>query len=121
MTVKTVKMNSGELTPSGLDSHKYEGPRYETRLSDGRVVVMKQMTAKDLLFMERTLSKVGDIERGMRIAERLSIDPGKITFPEIQSLGVKDFKKISELAGKAGGLDDEDDDEAFEDDSDFLE
>lgn len=115
MSVKTVKY-PGDSAPQP----EYEGEKFETTLSNGRKVVMREMSARDLLFMERNLAKIGDIERGMRIAERISIEPGKITFPEIQSLGVKDFRKISDLAGKAGGLDEGLEDEG-EEDSDFLE
>lgn len=115
MAVKTVKV-AGDLV---AETFEYNGPTYETTLSDGRKVIMREMSARDLLFMEKNMSKVGDIERGMRIAERLSIEPGKITFPEIQKLNIRDFRKVSELAAKSGGVENEDEDILEEED--FLE
>lgn len=108
--MKTIKADG---TP---ENQPTEEGLYTTTLSDGRRVTMRPMLASDLLFMERSLSKVGDIERGIALASRLSVPPSKITPPEIQKLSIKDFKKVSELAGKAGGLDDEDE----EDEGDFV-
>jgi hypothetical protein len=82
---------------------------FETTLRDGRVITIREMTGKDLLYMEKDLSKAGDIEKGMRIIERLIVGDDKITYDEIQDLGVKDFKKLSELVAKANGDDEESD------------
>jgi hypothetical protein len=82
---------------------------FETTLRDGRVITIREMTGKDLLFMEKDLTKAGDIEKGMRIIERLIVSDDKITYDEIQDLGVKDFKKLSELVAKANGDDEESD------------
>jgi hypothetical protein len=58
--------------------------------------------------MEKDLSKAGDVEKGMKIIERLIIGDDKITYDEILDLGVKDFKKLSDLVAKANGDDDSD-------------
>jgi hypothetical protein len=66
------------------------------------------MTGRDLIYMEKELAKAGDIEKGLRIIERLIVGDDKITYDEILDLGVKDFRKLSDLVGKANGGDDED-------------
>jgi hypothetical protein len=58
--------------------------------------------------MEKELAKAGDIEKGLRVIERLIVGEDKITYDEILDLGVKDFRKLSDLVGKANGGDDED-------------
>lgn len=86
---------------------------FEATLSSGKSVVMREMSAADLLYLEKTLGNVGDMERSMRLAARLSTGNGKITFDELQKLKMKDLKKVTELLGKAGGTDDEDADPNF--------
>lgn len=66
------------------------------------------MTGRDLLYMEKDLTKAGDVEKGMRIIERLIVGDDKVTYDEVLDLGVKDFKKLSNLVAKANGDDDED-------------
>lgn len=78
-------------------------------LSDGREVVLREMTASDLLFVEK-LQNSGDMERSLKLASRLSTGSGRITFDELQKLKMKDLRKITDLLGKAGGTDDEDED-----------
>lgn len=93
----------------------FEGETFSTVLSTGRTVTIREMAAKDLLFMEKTLGKLGDMERGMKMVERLSVGENGITFPEIAALSLKDFRKVSSLLNDAGGLDDEDEDFEEED------
>ena len=83
---------------------------FSTTLSDGRTIQLREMTGKDLIFLEKDLSKAGDVERGMRLIERLIVGDDKITYDEILDLGVKDFRKLSELVAKANGTDEEEDD-----------
>jgi hypothetical protein len=80
---------------------------FSTVISDGREIVIREMTGRDLIYLEKELSKAGDIEKGLRIIERLIVGEDKITYDEILDLGVKDFRKLSDLVGKANG-DDED-------------
>lgn len=83
---------------------------YSTTLSDGREISIREMTGRDLLFMEKDLSKAGDIEKGMKIIERLIVGINKITYEEVLDLGVRDFKKLSDLVSKASGSDEEEED-----------
>jgi len=81
---------------------------FNTTLSDGREIVIREMTGRDLIFMEKDLSKAGDVEKGMKIIERLIVGDDKITYEEILDLGVRDFRKLSDLVGKANGTEDDD-------------
>ena len=82
---------------------------YSTKISDGREIVIREMTGRDLIYMEKDLSKAGDVEKGMKIIERLIVGDDKITYDEILDLGVRDFKKLSNLVAEASGADDEED------------
>jgi hypothetical protein len=81
---------------------------FSTTLSDGREITIREMTGRDLLYMEKDLNKAGDVEKGMRIIERLIVGINKITYEEVLDLGVRDFKKLSELVAEASGSDDSD-------------
>jgi hypothetical protein len=81
---------------------------FSTVISDGREITIREMTGRDLLYLEKELSKEGDVSKGMRIIERLIVGDDKITYDEILDLGVKDFRKLSDLVAKANGTDDED-------------
>jgi hypothetical protein len=81
---------------------------FSTTLTDGREITIREMTGRDLIYMEKDLTKAGDVEKGMRIIERLIIGDDKITYDEILDLGVKDFRKLSDLVAKANGTDEED-------------
>lgn len=82
---------------------------YCATLSDGREVVLREMMASDLLYLEKSLNSAGDMERSLKLAARLSAGGGKITFDELQKLKMKDLKKVTELLAKAGGTDDDED------------
>lgn len=80
---------------------------FTTTLSDGREITIREMTGRDLIFLEKDLSKAGDVEKGMKIIEKLIVGDDKVTYDEILDMGVRDFRKLSELVAKANG-DDED-------------
>lgn len=77
-------------------------------LSDGREVILREMTANDLLFVEK-LSNSGDMERSLKLAARLSSGNGKITFEELQKLKMRDLRKITDLLSKASGTNEDED------------
>lgn len=62
---------------------------FTTTLSDGREITIREMTGRDLVYMEKDLSKAGDVEKGMKIIERLIVGDDKITYEEILDLGSK--------------------------------
>ena len=82
---------------------------FSTTLSDGREITIREMTGRDLIYMEKDLSKAGDVEKGMKIIERLIVGEDKVTYDEILDLGVKDFRKLSDLVTKANGSDEDED------------
>jgi hypothetical protein len=86
---------------------------YFTTLSNGREVTLREMTAADLLFIEKGLANAGDMERSLKLCSRLSVGAGKITFDELQKLKMKDLRKVTDLLAKAGGSEDEDEDPNF--------
>lgn len=84
---------------------------YCATLSDGRTVALREMMASDLLYLEKTLNGAGDMERSLKLAARLSSGSGKIGFEDLQKLKMKDLKKVTELLAKAGGTDEEDEED----------
>ena len=49
------------------------------------------------------------MERALKLAARLSTSAGKITFDELQKLKMRDLRKVTDLLGKAGGSDADED------------
>ena len=80
---------------------------FTATLSDGREITIREMTGRDLVYLEKDLAKEGDVSKGMKIIERLIVGDDKVTYDEILDMGVRDFRKLSELVAKANG-DDED-------------
>jgi len=80
-------------------------------LSDGRVVTLREMTAGDLLFLEKSLGNLGDMERSLKLAARLSVEGGRITYEDLSRLKMKDLKKVTALLTKAGDAEEQDEDD----------
>ena len=80
-------------------------------LSNGRIVTLREMTAGDLLYLEKSLGNVGDMERSMKLAARLSCGEGRVTFDDLQRLNMKDLRTVTALLTDAGQTDEEDEDE----------
>ena len=104
-------VSSGEAPTPTTEPNR---PTFSATLSDGRTITIREMTGRDLVYMEKELRKFGDVEKGMKMIERISVGGDKITFEEILDLGVRDFRKLSELVSKANG--DEDEEEKKEED-----
>jgi len=101
--MRTVSDENIVTPPKSVKKAQPSLPTYSTTLSDGREITIREMTGRDLIFMEKDLSKAGDVERSMKILERLIVGEDKITYDEIIDLGVRDFKKLSDLVAKANG------------------
>ena len=82
---------------------------FATTLISGRNVVLRAMTAGDLLFLEKTLGGVGDMERSLKLAARLSTSEGRISYEDLQKLSMRDLKSITKLLEKAGDAEDDED------------
>lgn len=96
-------------TPKPTVSATPDRPTFTTTLTTGREVTVREMTGRDLVQMEKDFSKVGDTERAMRLVERLVVGDDKITYDEILDLGIRDFKRLSELVAKASETDEDED------------
>jgi hypothetical protein len=107
--MRTISEDMVQATPKTKAKPMPKLETFSTTLSDGREITIREMTGRDLIYMEKDLTKAGDVEKGMRIIERLIVGDDKITYDEILDLGVKDFRKLSDLVGKANGTDEDDD------------
>ena len=106
--MRTISDDAVQSTPATKKSTKPSLETFSTTISDGRTITIREMTGRDLIFMEKELTKAGDVAKGMKIIERLIVGDDKITYEEILDLGVRDFKKLSNLVAEASGGDDED-------------
>jgi hypothetical protein len=107
--MRTITEDTVQATPATKKKAMPKLETFTTTLSDGREITIREMTGRDLIYMEKDLSKAGDVERGMKIIERLIVGDDKITYEEILDLGVKDFRKLSDLVTKANGTEDDED------------
>ena len=80
---------------------------FECVLSNGRTITLREMTAGDLLFMEKTLGNVGDMERSLKLAARLSTGDGRVSYEDLQRLKMRDLKAVTALLTKAGDAEEE--------------
>jgi hypothetical protein len=106
--MRTVTDQALVTPPASVKKATTTAQTYSTTISDGREITIREMTGRDLIFMEKDLTKAGDVEKSMKILERLIVGEDKITYDEILDLGVRDFRKLSDLVAQANGGDDED-------------
>jgi hypothetical protein len=106
--MRTISDDAVKAPPATKKSPMSKLETFSTTLADGREITIREMTGRDLIYMEKDLTKAGDVEKGMRIIERLIVGDDKITYDEILDLGVKDFRKLSDLVAQANGTDEED-------------
>lgn len=106
--MKTISDNDLKLqsTARPVNLQTFSAP-----LKDGRVITIREMTGKDLLYIEEELADLGDTRKNFKIMEILNVGDTHITFEEIESLSIKDIKTITDLVSRANGLDDEEEDE----------
>lgn len=103
--MRTISNDGESVSPPAKKEIKKQ--TYSTKLSDGRTIEIREMTGRDLIHMEKDLTKSGDVEKGMKIIERLVVGADKITYDEIIDLGVRDIKKLNELVSEASGAEDD--------------
>ena len=84
---------------------------FSTTLSNGRTIVLREMMAGDLLYLEKSLGNLGDTERSLKLIVRLSTSEGRVTYEDLQKLKMKDLKKVTNLLTEASGIDEDDEDE----------
>ena len=86
---------------------------FSATLSNGRFIQLREMTAGDLLFLEKSLGNAGDMERSLKLSARLSCGEGRMSYEDMGRLKMKDLKVVTKLLGEAGGTEEEDEDEDF--------
>jgi hypothetical protein len=106
--MRTISDDTVQSTPATRKKAQLALQTFSTTLTDGREITIREMTGRDLIFMEKDLNKAGDVEKGMKIIERLIVGDDKVTYDEILDMGVRDFRKLSDLVAQANGADDED-------------
>jgi hypothetical protein len=84
---------------------------FTTTLSNGRQIVLREMMAGDLLYLEKSLGNLGDTERSLKLIVRLSTSEGRVTYEDLQKLKMKDLKKVTDLLTQASGVEEDDEDE----------
>lgn len=97
---------SNDSAPSKPEGNKFE--TFSCTLTDGRVITIREMTGRDLIYMEEDLAKFGETKKSFYLIERLNVGSQTVTFDEIADLTLKDIKKITELVSKANGGEPED-------------
>ncbi len=106
--MRTISDDAVQSTPATKKNTKPSLETFSTTIRDGRTITIREMTGRDLVYMEKELAKEGDVSKGMKIIERLIVGDDKITYEEILDLGVRDFKKLSNLVAEASGSEDDD-------------
>ena len=106
--MRTISDDTVQSTPATRKKTQPTLQTFSTILTDGREITIREMTGRDLIFMEKDLNKAGDVEKGMKIIERLIVGDDKVTYDEILDMGVRDFRKLSDLVAQANGTDEED-------------
>lgn len=106
--MRTISEDTVPSAPAAKKGVQTSLQTFSTTISDGRTITIREMTGRDLIFMEKDLSKAGDVEKGMKIIERLIVGDDKVTYDEILDMGVRDFKKLSTLVAEASGSEDDD-------------
>ena len=87
-----------------------EAETFSAELSNGRVVTLRELTAGDLLYLEKTVGNAGETERALKLACRLSTGDGRLSFEDMQRMKMKDMKVITDLLAQAGDMGDDDED-----------
>ena len=106
--MRTISDDTVQSTPATRKKTQPTLQTFSTTLTDGREITIREMTGRDLIFMEKDLNKAGDVEKGIKIIERLIVGDDKVTYDEILDMGVRDFRKLSDLVAQANGTDEED-------------
>ena len=101
--------NSASEETEAIRALESDSVLFTDTLANGRVVTLREMTAGDLLYLEKGLGNVGDMERSLKLAVRLSTGDGRLTYEDLQKLKMRDLKVVTALLAKAGDTDDDED------------
>lgn len=103
--MKTITSVEAPVTISAAPAPGNMPPKttFSAFLKDGREIVLREMTGKDLMYVEEELDEYKDNRKTFHLMERLNVGEHKLTFEEISDLSVKDIKVISDLIYQANG------------------
>ena len=101
--------NSASDQTEAIRALESDSDVFSDTLPNGRVVSLREMTAGDLLYLEKTLGNAGDMERSLKLAARLSTGEGRLTYEDLQKMKMKDLKVVTALLAKAGDTDTDED------------
>jgi hypothetical protein len=76
---------------------------FEDTLSDGRKITIREMTGRDLMYLEEELASKAETRKSFHLLERLNVGSDKVSFEEIADLPIRDIEIISNLVAKANG------------------
>lgn len=105
--MRTVSSQSTEaLEERELTTPPHVLETFSTKLSDGRVITIREMTGRDLLHMEDDLADMKETRRSFHLIERLNVGPNSVSFDDIADLSFKDIKALTELVTRVSEVGD---------------
>lgn len=110
-TPRVIRRGDAPASSKAVQALEAESDVFSGTLSNGRTVSFREITAGDLLYLEKTLGNLGEMERSLKLAARVSCGEGRVTFEDLMKLKMKDLKVVTELLTKAGDADEADEDE----------
>lgn len=103
--------NRQDIAPPGV---------FSTVLTNGREIKAREMTGKDLIFMDsKSLRNRSNLEKMAYMVSNLALAETPVSIDEIRSMAARDIKKITVLFGKMAGSEEEE--EIFEEDGEDFE
>lgn len=93
------------------DSRGVAAPRIcSTTLSNGRVIKAREMTGKDLIYMDsKALRNRPNLEKMAYMVSNLALNETPISMEEIRTMPARDIKKVTILFGEMAGSEEEED------------
>lgn len=81
---------------------------YSHQLRDGRTITIREMTGKDLVYLEEELADVkSDARKSLMLMAHLNVGDTKLTYEDMEDLPVKDFNELQALIAKANGVEED--------------
>ncbi len=94
-----------EPNPPAEPNTRHDLLTFSGALSDGRQITVREMTGRDLLYIEDELSALGETRQSFHLVERLNVGPEKVSFDEVADMGARDLKVVVGLIKQANGSD----------------
>ena len=93
---------------------------FSTTLSNGRKVKAREMTGKDLIYMDsKALRNRPNLEKMAYMVSNLALSETPISMEEIRTMPARDIKRITVLFGKMAGSEDMEEEDTDTEGEDF--